>query len=162
MTSKESVASDTTQIEAFVAAARAARPDEPLQSYLVRSLGSSEAMSEVLLRTVMQGEKTGTFSLGDPPRVGEYYVVTRFDGTPALIWRITQVEIKPFDAITTADTQIEGKALRSDLEAFRKVHLSFWATEFAGKSRQEIGATPVAVQRFVVIYPQISGAGDGT
>ena len=43
-----------------------------------------------LLPLILGGFKTGTFSLGEAPRVGAYVVVTHFDGTPALIWRITE------------------------------------------------------------------------
>lgn len=141
------------RIESFVAASREARPDETLVAWTVRTLGSSEAMFERLLPLILSGEKTGTFALGEAPQVGEYCVVTHFDGTPALIWRVTAIEILPFDAVSAAHVQVEGKALR-DVEAWRKVHLAAWAAQLHGKSRAEIGATPVVMQRFVVIHPQ--------
>jgi len=143
------------RVENFVAAAREARPEEPIATWTVRTLGSSEAMFERLLPLILSGEKTGTFSLGEAPRVGEYCVITHFDGTPALVWRVTAVDIVPFDAISVAHVQVEGKALR-DVEAWRKVHLAAWATQFQGRSRAEIGATPVVAQRYVVIHPQAS------
>lgn len=144
--------------EAFVSAAREARPDEPIEAWTVRTLGSSEAMFGRLLPLILSGEKTGTFSLGEAPRVGEYQVITHFDGTPALLWRITAVEIVAFDAISAAHVQVEGKALR-DVEAWRAVHIAAWAAQFAGKSRAEIGATPVVMQRYVVVFPQAEVAG---
>ncbi|MGE0581512.1 MAG: ASCH domain-containing protein [Steroidobacteraceae bacterium] len=118
----------------------------------VRTLGSSEEMFRRLLPLILDGSKTGTFSLGEPPRVGDCVAVTHFDGTPALIWRVTGVEILPFDAIGAAQLALESPGLR-ELEAWRKVHLRAWAGQLAGKSRAEIGRTPVVVQRFVVIHP---------
>lgn len=141
------------RVENFVAAAREARPDEPIATWTERTLGSSEAMFERLLPLILSGEKTGTFSLGEAPRVGEYCVITHFDGTPALVWRVTAVEIVPFDAVSATHVQVEGKALR-DVEAWRKVHLAAWAAQLQGRSRAEIGATPIVAQRYVVIHPQ--------
>ena len=147
------------RVESFVAAAREARSDEPIASWTVRTLGSSQAMFERLLPLILSGEKTGTFSLGEAPQVGEYCVITHFDGTPALLWRVTAVEVLPFDAISAAHVQVEGEALR-DVEAWRQVHLAAWAAQLEGRSRAEIGATPVVAQRFVVIHPQApAGAG---
>lgn len=147
------------RIGSFIAAARAAQPGEPIARWTVRTLGSSQAMFERLLPLILSGEKTGTFSLGEAPQVGEYCVITHFDGTPALLWRVTAVEVLPFDAISAAHVQVEGEALR-DVEAWRQVHLAAWAAQLEGRSRAEIGATPVVAQRFVVIHPQApAGAG---
>ena len=141
------------RIEAVVAAARAARPGEPLEECSVRTLGSSEEMFGRLLPLILGGSKTGTFSLGDPPQVGQCVVVTHFDGAPALIWRVTGVEVMPFDAISERQLAIESPALR-ELEAWRQVHMTAWAPQLAGKTRAEIGRMPVVVQRFVVIHPR--------
>lgn len=133
----------------------AARPGEPLGDYTVRTLGSSEEMFARLLPLILGGFKTGTFSLGEAPRVGAYVVVTHFDGTPALIWRITGVEIVPFDEIGARQLEAEGPGLR-EVGAWRQVHARAWAGQLAGKSRAEIGRTPVVVQRFEIIYPAAS------
>ncbi|MGE0436061.1 MAG: ASCH domain-containing protein [Steroidobacteraceae bacterium] len=149
----EAAVAATAKIEAFVAAARTARPDEPIDAYTVRTLGSSEEMFERLLPLILDGSKTGTFSLGEPVQTGALVLVTHFDGTPALIWRVTAVEIVPFDAIDERHLEAEGPALRN-IEAWRQVHIRAWAAQLAGKSRAEIGRTPVVVQRFRVIHPQ--------
>lgn len=141
------------RIASFVAAAREARPDELLAAYTVRTLGSSEEMFGRLLPLILDGSKTGTFSLGEAPQVGAYVVVTHFDGSPALIWRVTEVEILPFDDIGERQLAAEGPALR-EVEAWRQVHIRAWATQLAGKTREEIGKTLVVAQRFVVIYPR--------
>ena len=127
----------------------------PLGDYTVRTLGSSEEMFARLLPLILGGFKTGTFSLGEAPRVGAYVVVTHFDGTPALIWRITGVEIVPFDEIGARQLEAEGPGLR-EVGAWRQVHARAWAGQLAGKSRAEIGRTPVVVQRFEIIYPAAS------
>ena len=72
---------------------------------------------------------------------------------PALIWRVTGVEVMPFDAISERQLAIESPALR-ELEAWRQVHMTAWAPQLAGKTRAEIGRMPVVVQRFVVIHPR--------
>ena len=58
--------SQQARIEGFVAA-RNAQPDEPLEVYS-SNRRKFEEMFERLLHLILDGSKTGTFSLGEPVR----------------------------------------------------------------------------------------------
>lgn len=150
--------SSAAAIEAFVAAARAKLPAERIGHYGVRTLGSSEAVFRRLLPVLLDGSKTGTFALEDPSRPGDHWVVTHFDGTPALIWRVESVEVVPFGQISEAHIQLEGPGLRQ-LGAWRQVHLAAWEESLQGLDAGQIERTPVYVQRFTVLYAPAAEAG---
>ncbi len=50
-------------VEDFVAAARAALPQEGIERYKVRTYGGSKAMADIIIPLILAGEKTGTFAL---------------------------------------------------------------------------------------------------
>lgn len=156
-----SASSSTAAIEAFVAAARTRLPSERINHYGVRTLGSSEAVFRRLLPVLLDGSKTGTFALEDPSRPGDHWVVTHFDGTPALLWRVESIEVVPFGEISAAHIQLEGPGLRQ-LPAWRQVHLAAWKESLQGLDAGQIGRTPVYVQRFTVLYAPADGAGFAT
>lgn len=147
-------------IEAFVAAARAQLPAEHIGHPGVRTLGSSEAVFARLLPMLLDGSKTGTFALEDSARPGEHWVVTHFDGTPALVWRVESVEVVPFGGISAQHIQLDGPALRQ-LPAWRQVHLAAWKESLQGLDAGQIERMPVYVQRFTVLYPSLQAAGPG-
>jgi uncharacterized protein YhfF len=127
----------------------------PGTPHRVRRLGDDPATCRLLLELIRAGKKTGTFALAEEftlsgesiPAVGEYLVLTDFDGRPDCIVRLTAVITKPFDDITTDDVSCEGPGLR-DLAAWRKLHWAYW-----GRKLERLGRAPrhdmaVLCQRF--------------
>ena len=149
----------SARLEEFVAAARRALPDSRLDRYRVRSFGRNAALAAELIALIARGEKTGTFSLAaefearpeDAPRVGDAYVVTHFDGTPALIYRITETQTLPFTAIAPCHVEVEGPRLR-ELAAWRRVHRDYWTPMLRSIGRELGDDTPVIFQRFRVLF----------
>ncbi len=147
-------------VEQFVAAARAALPQEKIERYKVRTYGSSKAMADIIIPLILAGEKTGTFALGaefdtDPsraPQLGEHYVVTQFDGPPALLYRITFVETVPFEGIDHEHVQVEGPSARR-VDVWRNIHWDYWGGMMRAKGLEPSMRMPVVFQRFVVLYP---------
>lgn len=154
--------SASAEVHAFVAAAKQTQPEPAIETYRQRTIGSTNRASEAIIALVLAGLKTGTFSLaaefaGDPaamPRVGEHVVVTRFDGEPALIYRLTEVTVVPFGEISEELIQVEGPTLR-ELEPWREVHLRAWQPLLDRVGQASSASMPVVFQRFVVVYPVV-------
>lgn len=150
----------TAAAKTFVEEARVATR-LPLESLQVRTIGSTERASNAIIPLILAGLKTGTFSLasdyanerGGLPKVGDLYLVTHFDGRPAFIYRLTEVELVPFGKISTSHVAVEGPTLR-EIEPWRKVHATAWEPVLAKRGETLTAETPVAFQRFVVVYPQ--------
>lgn len=151
----------TQTVEEFVAAARAARPDLQIDRYKLRSFGGSKAMADIIIPLVQSGEKTGTFALGaefesDPsraPQVGDWYVVTWFEGPPVLLFRVTEVEVVPFEGISDRHVEVEGPNAR-DVKVWRDIHWPYWGAMLRKMGREPSMQMPVIFHRFEVVYPQ--------
>jgi acetyl-CoA synthetase len=148
-------------VEAFVAAARAARPDLRIDRYKVRTYGNTRAMADIIVPLILSGQKTGTFALAaefdaDPaaaPQVGDFYVVTQFDGTPALLYRITQTQRVPFEGIDDDHVQVEGPNARQ-VDIWRKIHWEYWGGLLRARGAEPSMQMPVIFQRFELLYPR--------
>ncbi len=157
------------EIAEFLARVRALRPDVELGTPTVRRYGDSASMSKRIIDVILSGAKTGGFSPliryertgGALPRVGDWVIVTRFDGVPVLLYRLTEVEVLPFDRVVERHTDIEAAELRP-LEAWRKFHRVFWSREFAQYGVEFTDATPVVFQRFELIHPPLDSAATPT
>ena len=151
----------TPAVERFIAEARAALPGESLGSFKVRTYGGSEAMSNIIVPLILQGQKTGTFAMAaeyeqDPataPCVSDLFVVTWFDGRPALLYRITVVERVPFEAINHDHVQVEGPNARQ-VEVWRKIHWDYWGATLRQQGLEPTMQMPVVFSRFQLLYPK--------
>ncbi len=147
-------------VEEFIAAARSVNPDAAIGPCKVRTFGGSPAMANIIIPLILTGQKTGTFAMlsefeANPaaaPQVGDDYVVTWFEGPPALLYRMTEVEIVPFEGINHEHVQVEGPGARS-VDAWRKIHWEYWGGMLRRQGREPSMSMPVAFQRFEVLYP---------
>ena len=148
-------------VEQFVAAARAALPKQDIRTTKTRGFGDSAEFSNILIALILSGEKTGTFALqsefaddpGAAPAAGDYFVVTRFDGVPALLYRVTYVETLPFEQIGHDHVQVEGPNART-VDVWRKIHWGYWANILKRQGVAMTPQTPVIFQRFQLLFPQ--------
>jgi uncharacterized protein YhfF len=147
------------QLARFLESACFAVPALRAVSFKVRTFGGSNAMADTLIALIQKGEKTGTFALesefvADPaaiPRVDDHYVVTRFDATPVLIYRVTAVETLPFKDIDERHTQVEGAGARA-LDVWRKIHWEYWGPMLRAAGLEPNESMRVVWQRFRVVY----------
>lgn len=150
---------DPAMLAPFLAAARAALPGEPLHSFQVRSFGGSAAMADVLIDLIARGEKTGTFALeaefeGAPERVpvqGGRVVVTRFDGPPVLLYRLTEVTRVPYRDIGPQHVAVEGPNARN-VEVWRGIHWPYWGNMLRARGREPSEDMTVIFQRFELLF----------
>lgn len=98
----------------------------------------SEYLANELLRLVLIGQKRATASsyVGyelsgeELPKVGDYNIVTDFNGVPRCVIQTTQITIMPFKDLTFDIVKREGED--DDLSSWRRGHEKFFTAE--GKS----------------------------
>lgn len=146
-------------VEQFLAVARAALPGERIEPVKVRTFGQSAEVANQIIPLILSGAKTGTFALdaefdGRPearPAVGDWYVVTWFDGRPALLYRVTEVETLPFDGIDARHVAVEGPRLR-EVSAWRRLHWDYWTPLLHARGLAPSQDMPVVFHRFALRY----------
>lgn len=146
-------------VETFWQAARAAVPGLPAAGYKTRTFGRSAEMANILVPLIASGEKTGTFALAaeyerDPaarPSQGDYFVVTWFDGRPALVYRITEVATVPFSGIGPEHVAVEGPNARQ-VDIWRRIHWPYWSAMLRDWGQEPSESMPVVFQRFELLY----------
>lgn len=118
----------------------------------------TEHWANELLRLVLIGQKKATASSlwgyeieGDKiPKVGDYSIVTDWDGNPGCVIRTTNVRIIPFKEITYDICKLEGED--DNLESWQNGHRRFFREE-----GEKLGYTfsedmPVIFEEFEVVY----------
>ncbi len=150
----------STAVDTFWQAARAAVPSLPATGYKTRTFGRSAEMADILLALIASGEKTGTFALAAEyqrdssaqPFQGDHFVVTWFDGRPALVYRVTEVATVPFSGIGPEHVAVEGPNARQ-VDIWRKIHWPYWSGMLHEWGLEPSEDMPVIFQRFELLYP---------
>jgi uncharacterized protein YhfF len=96
--------------------------------------GWDERVATMCLNLVLTGKKTGTCGSllayqieGTPlPKVGEYFIITDWLGTPRCIIETIEVIVKPFQDMTENFTILEGEG---DHMEWQRGHRNFFITE---------------------------------
>ncbi|CAG9228326.1 ASCH domain-containing protein [Paraburkholderia tropica] len=133
--------------------------DLPRQDIRIGAFGDSEALSESLLGLILAGRKDGTCSLrwswehdGEAiPKVGDIEIVLDWNDRPALVRRITRVDIVPFDNVSDEFAASEGEGDLS-LMYWRTEHWRFFLDECKRIGREPDGAMPLVCERFEVMH----------
>jgi len=147
------------QYDEYWETCRATLGDEALgDAYTVRRIGNSEALTELILGLIISGDKTGTFSLpralkeaGVYPGVGDFVILTHFDGRPACLVRMQACELMPFAEIGPAELKSEGSGAR-EVKAWRTIHKAYWKPTLASWGESFSEDIPVLVQRFRLLH----------
>jgi uncharacterized protein YhfF len=130
------------------------------QSYTVWDFADTPEAATKVGHLVRRGIKTTTSSLmwglehiGEPlPQVGELAVVVDGVGEPLCVIEVTEVQIKPFNAV---DEQFafeygEGERTLADWRRDNWDYLARWCTEIG---REPSETMPLGCQRFRLLYP---------
>lgn len=107
------------------------------------------------LALVLEGKKRATAAslaelelFGHPiPQVGDYSVITDFDGTARAIVRTTGVEIKAFDEVDAGFAREEGEGDGS-LEWWRKAHIAYYKRVLGSRGITVDGSLQIACEKF--------------
>jgi uncharacterized protein YhfF len=145
-------------VETVVAKVSALGIKLPPGSVRVDGYRDRESLPEELLALIRSGKKrAGTGLLlaheaeGTPiPRVGDIEIVIDHRHEPALVTRITTVEIVPYGSITAEYAAIEGEGDGSP-EFWRKAHWAFLSRECQRLGREPEEAMLVVCSVFEVL-----------
>lgn len=85
------------------------------------------------------------------PIVGEYNIVTDWDGVAQAIIQIVQVEIIPFSEVTDDFAYKEGEGDRS-LMYWRDVHIDFFTTELSALDKPFTEDLLIVCMEFKMVY----------
>lgn len=151
----------TAATDAFFEAFRASAGLPEGTAYAVCAFGDSAKMADALADLVLNGPKRATTSLrrdfsddGEPlPRVGDYVVVVDGARRPLLIWRTTDVEIKPFREADAAFAFDEGEGDRT-LDDWLRLHRAYFTREAQRSGFVFDEGMETVFERFAVVWPR--------
>lgn len=142
-----------------IAEIRALGIEPPAGRLRLDAYGDSPELSQALLALIRQGRKRAGTSLlwaieaeGETlPCVGDIEIVLDHRGEPALITRITSVEVVPYAAVTAEYAAIEAEGDGS-LEYWRRAHWAFFSRECKRIGRQPSEQMPVVCSVFELLH----------
>lgn len=151
----------TDATRAFVAdcAAALGLPAPPMDEVQLSTFGDSEEMGRALNQLVLTGPKRATAALlrdyrDEPmPAVGVWVCSLWPDGSPALLWRVRQVNVVPFGEVDAAFAWDEGEGDRT-LEDWRRGHRAYFERQAAAEGWTFTDAEPIVLERFELIWPR--------
>lgn len=127
--------------------------------YDVWYFGNSSEMARRLGDLVLKGDKRATTTLLESaqkfeytPSVGDYSIITDFEGTPICIIQMTEVSILPFDEVDAEYAFIEGEGDKS-LNYWREGHRRFFTNDAAENGLEFNEKSLVICQKFNLLYP---------
>jgi len=128
--------------------------------YQVAAFGDSAAMATELAEFVIAGTKRATASLvhdyqdgrAPSPTVGDFVVVIDGTGAPRCIWRTTDIEIKPLDAVDTRFAWDEGEGERTR-EWWLAAHRRYFGRQAGREGFAFDDAIETLFERFSVVWP---------
>ena len=130
----------------------------PSGAVRVGGFGDSAELSEELLSLIRTGVKRGGASLlwaheaeSEPvPSVGEVEIVVDHLNAPAIVTRITEVEVVPFNQVSATFAAREGEGDGS-LAYWRKEHWAYFSRECQRIGRVPTDTMPVVCSSFEVL-----------
>ena len=126
--------------------------------YRVRAIGRTPETIDVIVRLILSGDKTGTFTSpwiyeGDrsiTPEPGGYSILTDSKGSPRAVLRTTTMMTLPFNQITEKETAVESPRARP-LDVWRPLHVDFFTDELETRGKKFVEDMPVTVELFEVM-----------
>lgn len=128
----------------------------------------NERAANALAGLVLDGQKRATAALlwcvehdnKRLPKEGDLSIVTDFGGNALCVIETRQVDVVPFDEVTSEFAAVEGEGDRS-LAYWRRVHEVYFDRECARIGRTPEANMPVICERFEVVYRPGSAVDNG-
>ena len=134
--------------------------------YAVVAFGDSAAMADELLELVLIGIKRATASLArdygagrEPlPAVGDYVVVVDGRNKPRVVWRTTDIDVKPLSAVDDAFAHDEGEGDRTR-DWWLAAHRDAFTRQAEREGFQMHDGIETVFERFTVVWPRLFADG---
>jgi len=153
----------TGTTDAFWAAFRAARPQSPADYRLLWFGDADSALADRLADLVAQGSKRATAALlrdwqsgKEPvfPKPGDLWLLVGAGSRPVCVVETARVETRAFAEVDSVFAWNEGEGDRT-LADWRAGHRRYFAAQAAAESFAFDESTPVVLERFRVIWPEV-------
>ena len=151
----------TSSVEMMWSAFLAARPElaGPDAGYSAWHFCDNKSDADELAELVLSGRKRATASVlwsyeveGEPlPQVGDFDVITDWDGRARCIIRTTSVEVTAFDEVSNEFAAAEGEG-DSSLSYWREAHWAAFTRELEAIGRAPELGMPVVCECFEVVF----------
>ena len=133
-----------------------AGPDTPYSAW---HFCDNKSDADELAELVLAGTKRATAGAlwsyeaegEDLPQVGEFSVITDWDGRARCVILVSSVEVVAFADVTEEFAATEGEGDGS-LDYWRRVHLAAFSRELEGLGRAVEPDMPVVCERFEVVF----------
>lgn len=131
----------------------------PQGRVFLNRFGDPPALSRSLIALIRAGGKRAGTSLlwthqheGDPvPAPGDIGIVLDDSEKPALITRVTSVDVRPFNQVTAEFAALEGEGDLS-LAWWRNAHWLFFSRECASIGREPNDSMPIVCAGFELLH----------
>ena len=149
-----------SDLEAFYDnACRECGSNDVADDFSVRWIGADDASTAAILDHIRRGDKTGSVTLPqvvsyngqEQSRVGDSIVLIDFDGTPAILVRITYVEVVTFGDIGERHTALDGPNVRA-IDIWKPLHESYFNMLLSPQGLVCEPTTPIACETFELLY----------
>ena len=134
--------------------------------YAVCAFGDSAAMADELLELVLVGIKRATASLArdygegrEPlPAVGDHVVVVDGRNKPRVVWRTTDIDVKPLSAVDDAFAHDEGEGDRTR-GWWLKAHRDDFTRQAKREGFRMHDDIETVFERFTIVWPRLYADG---
>ena len=145
--------------EFFEQARRSLSTDLP-DTYQVRWIGANHESTDAILAHIRAGDKTGTVSLPwvaekrgcEPSKAGHVMILINFDGSPAVLLRITKVQTVAYEDIALEHTSLDGPSVRA-LDIWLPLHTPYFEMLVKPYGLTVTDAMPIWFETFELLYP---------
>jgi len=119
----------------------------------------TEKSANNLAKLVLSGQKRATAASlwvekhdhGVIPKVGDYSIITNWDGIAKCIIQTTSIDIVPYNQVTEGFVKVEGEGDQS-LKYWRQVHEAYYRKECARIGMEFNENMPVICEIFRVVF----------
>ena len=133
--------------------------EETEKKYTYWHFEVTEESANKLANLVLNGVKKATAASlwvekhdqGEIPKVGDYSIITDWDGVAKCIIQTTRLDVVPYNQVTEDFAKIEGEGDRS-LEYWREVHEIYYTKECSRIGRKFTQDMPVICEEFEIVY----------
>jgi len=85
------------------------------------------------------------------PKIGDFFVVTDWEGTAKCLIRTTSVKMMPYFSIHSEHARLEGEGDKS-LDYWKKVHWDYYTRELSQFNRRPLESMIIVFERFEKVF----------